>query len=58
MKSLDFTELIRKKSVIAVEWAERVADFIREFDDEAIIIWLKIDYGQKEKERIITWGTL
>ena len=55
---LNFTNLIKNHAVISVEWAERVADAVREFDDEAIIIWVKISYGQGTKERLITWGTL
>jgi L-threonylcarbamoyladenylate synthase len=58
MRTLGFEDLIRNKSVISVEWAERVADIIREFDDEAIIIWIKFVYGKKENDRIISWGNL
>ena len=56
LNALGFENLIKNKSVIAVEWAERVSDTIREFDDEAIIIWVKIKFGNKENERIIGWG--
>jgi L-threonylcarbamoyladenylate synthase len=58
MKALGFDKLIKDKSVISVEWAERVSDIIREFDDEAIIIWVKIKFGKKENERIISWGNI
>ena len=58
MKALGFEELIKNKSVISVEWAEKVAGLIREFDDEAIIIWVKINQGKKENERIISWGNI
>lgn len=56
LRSLGFEDLIKNKGVIAVEWAERVADVIREFDDEAIIIWVKISLGKGENERLISWG--
>lgn len=56
LNALGFENLIKNKSVISVEWAERVSDTIREFDDEAIIIWVKIVFGKKENERIIGWG--
>lgn len=56
LKALGFENLIKTKSVISVEWAERVADIIREFDDEAIIIWVNIKYGKSENERLISWG--
>jgi len=58
MKALGFEDLIKNKSVISIEWAERVADIIREFDDEAIIIWVKINYGKEENERLISWGNI
>jgi L-threonylcarbamoyladenylate synthase len=56
LRALGFEDLIKNKSVISVEWAERVADTIREFDDEAIIIWVKIEFGKGENERKISWG--
>jgi L-threonylcarbamoyladenylate synthase len=58
LSALGFEKLIKEKSVISVEWAEKVADIIHEFDDEAIIIWVRIIYGNKENERIITWGNI
>ncbi len=56
LKALGFEDLIKNKSVISIEWAEKVSDTIRNFDDEAIIIWIKIIFGNKENERIISWG--
>lgn len=56
LQALGFEGLIKNKSVVAIEWAERVADTIREFDDEAIIIWVKIKFGKKDGDRIISWG--
>jgi L-threonylcarbamoyladenylate synthase len=58
LRALDFESLVKNKSVISIEWAERVTDIIREFDDEAIIIWVKIKFGKKENERIISWGNI
>src|SRR3989304_6858824 len=56
LKTLGFSDLIKNKSVISIEWAEKVADEIRKFDDEAIIIWVKIKQGKSENERLISWG--
>jgi L-threonylcarbamoyladenylate synthase len=56
LKALGFGNLIKNKSVISIEWAERVSDTIREFDDEAIIIWVKIIFGKKDNERLVSWG--
>lgn len=58
LNALDFPDMIKSKSVVAIEWAERVSDIIREYDDEAIIIWIKIVFAKKENERIITWGNI
>lgn len=55
---LGFENLIKNKSVIAIEWAEKVSDVVREFDDEAIIIWVKIKYGKSENDRVISWGNV
>jgi L-threonylcarbamoyladenylate synthase len=56
LKTLNFAESIESKSVISIEWAERVSDEIRRFDEEAIIIWVNILYGKSNNERIISWG--
>ncbi|KKR41753.1 MAG: hypothetical protein UU51_C0018G0002 [Microgenomates group bacterium GW2011_GWC1_41_20] len=58
LKELGFDALIKQKSVISVEWADRVADVIREYDDEAVVIWVRIEFGKEENERVITWGNL
>ena len=55
---LEFARMITDKSVIAIEWADRVADEIRKYNDEAIIIWIKIEYGKNDNERLISWGVL
>jgi len=58
LTALGFEDLIEQRSVISVEWAEKVAEVIREFDDEAIVVWVKISPGKKDNERKITWGNL
>jgi tRNA threonylcarbamoyl adenosine modification protein (Sua5/YciO/YrdC/YwlC family)/tRNA threonylcarbamoyl adenosine modification protein YjeE len=58
LKSLGFEELITDKTVIAIEWADRVADYIRKYNEEAIIIWVKIEYAANENERKISWTNL
>ena len=67
---LGFTKRVLEKKVLAIEWAERVSSIIREFDEEAIIIWVKIKYGKRparnasysdagrENDRLISWGVL
>jgi L-threonylcarbamoyladenylate synthase len=64
LEELGFKGLINDRSVIAIEWADRVADTIRKYDEEAVVVWVKINYpstgsGQvKDNERLIGWGML
>ncbi len=58
LNSLGFVRMLTDKSVIAIEWADRVANVIRQHKDEAIILWVKIAYGKTENERLIKWGVV
>jgi len=66
LDDLDFAKYISDKSVLAVEWAEKVSEVIRKYNEEAIVIWVKINYPpgsygsreNKENERIISWGVI
>ena len=58
LESLGFARTISDKSVIAIEWADRVADIIRRYKEDAIIVWIKIKYGKSATDRIISWGVL
>ncbi|BCX14466.1 MAG: hypothetical protein KatS3mg088_149 [Patescibacteria group bacterium] len=58
IEEIELKEKINDKSVVAIEWADKVADIIRKYNEEAIIIWVKIKYGKRKNERIISWGTI
>lgn len=59
LDELGFTKIIEEKNmVIAIEWADRVIGAIKKYRSEAVIIWVKIKYGTKENERLITWGNM
>jgi L-threonylcarbamoyladenylate synthase len=58
LNELGFGKRINDKSVISIEWAERVANDIRKVSEEAIIIWVKLIYAKNDNERIISWGAL
>jgi L-threonylcarbamoyladenylate synthase len=58
LEEVGFKNLISDKSVVVIEWAERVADAIRKYHEEAVIVWVKISYADKENERRIGWGVL
>ena len=55
---LGFNKRILEKKIVVIEWAEKVSSVIREFDEEAIIIWINITYLKKQNERMISWGTI
>ena len=55
---LGFNNQVKQKHVFSIEWAEKVGNIIRDYDEEAIIIWVKISYGKKENERLISWAVL
>jgi L-threonylcarbamoyladenylate synthase len=56
LANIGFSKSISDKSVVAIEWAERVADEIRKYNEEAVIVWVKIEYGKAENERLVSWG--
>lgn len=58
LEELGLKGLINDKSVLAIEWADRVDDIVRKYNEEAVIVWIKIKYGKKENERIINWGNI
>ena len=56
--NLDTKKLINDKSIIAIEWADRIVDTIRTFAEDAIVVWVKINYGNNTNDRIISWGVI
>jgi L-threonylcarbamoyladenylate synthase len=56
LENLGLKQRINDKSVVAIEWADRVADEIKKYNEEAVVIWVKITYGKGEAERLISWG--
>jgi L-threonylcarbamoyladenylate synthase len=57
IQSLGLNKVISNKSVLVIEWADRVASIIRKYDEEAVIVWVRMEYGEKENERYISWET-
>lgn len=59
LEGLGFIKMLEeKRMVIAIEWADRVAATIKKHRDESTVIWVRINYGKKENERLISWGVL
>ncbi len=58
LEDLDIKNLLQSKNVIAIEWADRAIDVIKNYLDDAIIIWVKIEYSKNENDRLISWGNI
>lgn len=58
LHDLNIKDFIDDKSVITIEWADKAIDEIKNYSDDAIIIWVKINYSKKESDRLISWGNL
>lgn len=59
LETLGFLKMIENKNmIIAIEWADRVMDEIKNQREHALIIWVKIKYGKKVNERLISWGVI
>lgn len=56
--NLGFNGLISNKSVVVIEWADRVCDYLRKYNEDAVIIWVKIEYGKLDNERTISWSII
>ena len=58
LNELDLKNIIKNNSVVAIEWADRSIDEIKNYSEDAIIIWVKIEYGKNTNDRLISWGNL
>lgn len=58
LRDLDIKNLLNNNSIIAIEWADRAIQEIKNYSDDAVIIWVKIEYGKAENDRLISWGNL
>jgi len=58
IEEVKLKDKISDHSVIAIEWADKVEEIIRKYNEEAIVIWVKIECTNKENQRKIFWGIL
>ena len=58
LENLGMRGMINDKSVLAIEWADRVAEAVRKRSEEAVVVWVKIEYGKRDNERVISWSAL
>lgn len=53
LEQLGFEKMLDPKSIAVVEWAERVKEVILKYKKRVKIVWVEINYGEKESERKI-----
>ncbi|EKE06376.1 MAG: hypothetical protein ACD_19C00015G0008 [uncultured bacterium] len=62
LAELDLKSLLKNNKIIAIEWADRAIEEIKKYSDDAIIIWVKINYPStssgQENDRLISWGNI
>lgn len=65
IKDIINKELLSDSTVIAIEWADKIEQYIRTLTEDAVVIWVDIEYlpagrqvEDKESERLISWGVL
>ncbi len=51
---LDFIKQIDEGNIFVIEWADRVQNLIERISSDAVIVWVGLQYGSYENERIIT----
>lgn len=59
LNTLGFLKIIENKNmVIAIEWADKVIDEIKNQREHVLILRVKIKYGKRVSERLISWGII
>lgn len=64
LKNLGTNKLINDKSVIAIEWADKVESQVQKYAQDAVVVWIKFGYPpaqagtDSENERLISWGVM
>lgn len=56
LEQLGLHDFIDNCNVIAIEWADKIVDVLKKYADEAKIVWVKLEYGEKENERKISYS--
>ena len=55
LEQLGFEKMLDSKSIVVIEWAERVKDVILKYKNMVKIVWIKIDYLKEKNERGISY---
>lgn len=57
ISDINLQKEISDGSIVSIEWSDKIAEEIRKYNEDAIIIWVNIIFGKKPNERTISWGT-
>jgi len=52
LEGIGLERRVNKKQVMVIEWAEKVRDIIVK-QKEALIVWVRFEYGNSDNERVI-----
>ncbi len=55
IEKLGLAEMIKNRHLIIIEWADKFKSQISSLKSQAKIVWVKLEYGEKENERRITY---
>lgn len=58
LTDLNIENILIRNQVIAIEWADRAINKIKDYSDDAIIIWVEIKYGKSANDRLISWSNI
>lgn len=53
IEELGFFDQVLAGNVFAIEWADKIADLFEKVSPDAVIVWIKIEHGEKENTRHI-----
>ena len=55
IQRLGLIEMIKNKHLVIIEWADKFRKQISNLKSQATIVWVKLNYGEKENERRIEY---
>jgi len=53
LEELHFIEQVVEGNVLVVEWADKVSDLLNRVSEDAVIVWVRLDYGETLTIRVI-----
>jgi tRNA A37 threonylcarbamoyladenosine biosynthesis protein TsaE len=53
LEELEFYQKVDGANVFVIEWADKITDILENIKAEAIVLWVEIDYGIGEFDRVI-----